>query len=172
MGRFEGTFTLRDIPQHSELSGGYFGRLLKRWLGGLGNPVQMLYVPDPVNPLRYIADEGTVYMPDHSFETDGATVPRILWCVEGFAPMDWLKAAILHDWFFETHHYGRDLVTFDQANKLLAEMCLSLGVRRWKTACIYLAVSTAGACLWNYQYTDSGEPDYSRPVNDAPTKEN
>src|SRR5262249_1724058 len=36
--------------------------------------------------------------------TDGATIPRGLWYVSGFAPFDFTRAAVIHDWVYEAHH--------------------------------------------------------------------
>jgi hypothetical protein len=38
------------------------------------------------------------------FLTDGASVPRALWCLSGFGPFDFTKSALIHDWLFEAHH--------------------------------------------------------------------
>lgn len=127
---------------------------------------------DPDDPFMYVANDGAKYQPRLLFETDGATTPRALWCVKGFAPMDWLEAAIIHDYLFEMHHLGLDIATYDETNQLLAEMCRSLGVSEWKVHAIYLAVSILGISLWNYHYTESREPDFSRPVDATTKKEN
>jgi hypothetical protein len=39
-----------------------------------------------------------------SFFTTGSSVPRFLWNTSGFGPMDFAKAAMIHDWLFEAHH--------------------------------------------------------------------
>ncbi len=36
--------------------------------------------------------------------TNGASIPRKLWYVPGFAPFDFTRAAVIHDWLFEAHH--------------------------------------------------------------------
>jgi Protein of unknown function (DUF1353) len=36
--------------------------------------------------------------------TNGASVPRNLWYVPGFAAFDFTRAALIHDWLFEAHH--------------------------------------------------------------------
>lgn len=36
--------------------------------------------------------------------TTGASVPRQLWYVPGFAAFDFTRAALIHDWLFEAHH--------------------------------------------------------------------
>jgi Protein of unknown function (DUF1353) len=36
--------------------------------------------------------------------TNGASVPRKLWYVPGFAAFDFTRAALIHDWLFEAHH--------------------------------------------------------------------
>lgn len=48
--------------------------------------------------------------------TNGASIPRNLWYVPGFAPFDFTRAAVIHDWLFEAHHrYIMAKATFDAA---------------------------------------------------------
>ena len=48
--------------------------------------------------------------------TNGASIPRNLWYVPGFAPFDFTRAAVIHDWLFEAHHrYIMAEATFDAA---------------------------------------------------------
>src|SRR5438445_9920454 len=61
------------------------------------------YIPDPNEPLTYTTADGRAIRIDAEFETDGATVPRFLWSIPGLDPMDWPRAAILHDWLWELH---------------------------------------------------------------------
>ena len=35
--------------------------------------------------------------------TSGASIPRSLWYAPGFAPFDYTRAALIHDWLFEAH---------------------------------------------------------------------
>jgi len=36
--------------------------------------------------------------------TNGANIPRSLWYISGFAPFDFTRAAVIHDWLYEAHH--------------------------------------------------------------------
>jgi hypothetical protein len=48
--------------------------------------------------------------------TNGASIPRNLWYVPGFAPFDFTRAAVIHDWLFEAHHrYIMANATFEAA---------------------------------------------------------
>ncbi len=48
--------------------------------------------------------------------TNGASIPRNLWYVPGFAPFDFTRAAVIHDWLFEAHHrYIMAKATFKSA---------------------------------------------------------
>jgi hypothetical protein len=46
--------------------------------------------------------------------TDGASIPRNLWYISGFAPFDFTRAAVIHDWLYEAHH------RYDMATDALA----------------------------------------------------
>jgi hypothetical protein len=90
---------------------------------------------------------------DAEFETDGATVPRFLWSIPGLDPMDWPRAAILHDWLWELHRAGRPVADFFDSNRILEEAVRSLG---WSSILAHLvrrAVDLFGWLLWIH-----GEP--------------
>jgi hypothetical protein len=55
--------------------------------------------------------------------TDGGSVPRALWGVEGFSAWEYGPAYILHDWLFQ-RHYCRTPdfnMSFEQANAVLLD---------------------------------------------------
>lgn len=163
MGRFTGYGYYALMPQPPKVAGNRVIRVLKKLLGGLGNPMLLRYVPDPDNPLTYHADDGRTFTPE-SFATDWATTPRLGWNIPGFAPQDWIEAATLHDWFFESYHRGAPVIDFDGANAMLNEMVRVSGVKPWKANLIGYWCQHVGRNLWDYHYTESGEPDYSNPV--------
>ena len=111
------------------------------------------YLPDPYDPLTYTTADGRVIVIDAEFETDGATVPRFLWSIPGLDPMDWPRAAILHDWLWELHRAGRPIAGFFDSNRILEEAVRSLG---WSSLLAHLvrrAVDLFGWPLWIH-----GEP--------------
>src|SRR5204863_998536 len=50
--------------------------------------------------------------------TNGANIPRVLWNIPGFAPFDFARAAVIHDWLYEAHHrYGMAAEALKTARK-------------------------------------------------------
>lgn len=162
-GQFRGLFNLQFIEHQPPARGSRFRRLMRDLVGGIGNPTLYRFVPDERSPFSYTTSTGLTISPT-IFDTDGATTPRLAWWVRGFAPMDWVPAAIIHDWLFECHHRGNDILGFRESNHLLGEMCRTLGVAEWKIRLIIRACNTFGRGLWDYHYAADGSPDYSRPI--------
>jgi hypothetical protein len=106
------------------------------------------YIPDPNDPLTYTANDGRVFRMTEEFETDGATSPRFLWSVPGFDPMDWPRAAILHDWLWVQRYKGRLIVSFAGSNRLLREAICSLGWSRRVAWSAWAAVMLFGWHWW------------------------
>lgn len=72
----------------------------------------------------------TIVVPT-GYETDLASVPRILWAI--FPPHGkYAKAAIIHDFM-----YDKALKTKEQADKAFYEGMLVLGVPKWKAKILY-----------------------------------
>lgn len=115
------------------------------------------YLPDPVNPFRFVRADGTVVEPG-PLTTDGASVPRILWSVPGLSAVDYLPAAVLHDWLFARHRAGAEDWTFEEANLVLAEGIFTMmtapaepyrAVEDWRVVVAYhAAVSRFGKAAW------------------------
>jgi hypothetical protein len=104
------------------------------------------YYPDPNQPLTY--DDGRVYITlDQSFETDGASIPRIFWSVPGFDPMDWPKAALLHDWLWEEHRRG-GAIGFHGSNRLLYNAIRTVGWNRLVACLCWIGVTLFGWIIW------------------------
>jgi len=78
--------------------------------------------------------------------TDGASIPRVLWTVFG-GPFEgkWRRAAIVHDYYCDTH-----LMPRDQVNSMFYEALLVDGVNVLTAKTMYAAVSI-GAPPWDMQ---------------------
>jgi hypothetical protein len=106
------------------------------------------YIPDPDDLLTYTTSDGHAIRIDAEFETDGATVPRFLWSLPGLDPMDWPRAAILHDWLWELHIAGHPITGFFDSNRILEEAILALGWSRLLAFLVRHAVDLFGWPLW------------------------
>lgn len=106
------------------------------------------YIPNPLDPLTYTANDGRRFVIDQEFETDGATSPRFLWSLPGLDPMDWPRAAILHDWLWTQRYSGTLIVSFKGSNRLLREAIRSLGWSRRVAWTAWVGVTLFGWVWW------------------------
>jgi len=91
------------------------------------------YVLEDTKIDKYIIPKG--------FETDGASIPRILWSITG-CPIKgkYSIAAVLHDYL-----YSREAnVSFEDANKAFYRNMRRTGVSKFKAKYMYLAVKYFG----------------------------
>jgi hypothetical protein len=51
---------------------------------------------------NYAKEEWTI-RPEEMITT-GASIPRRLWYLRGFAAFDYIRASLIHDWLYEAHH--------------------------------------------------------------------
>lgn len=147
IGYFSGTYALQELVQPKPATSLLY-RVLDVITGGLGSPTIYRYIPDPVFPLTYISHSGLRITPGE-FIFDGATTPRILWIIKGFSPWDWTRAAAIHDWLYEVHDRGKDILGFYESNTLLGEMCRTLGVAEWKISIIVSGADRLGKQMWD-----------------------
>lgn len=78
------------------------------------------------------------------FETDFASIPRVFWAI--LPPTgDYGKAAVLHDWLYRTQ--GR--ATRAEADGVLMEAMIALGVGWWTRTIIYRGVRLGGAASYH-----------------------
>lgn len=104
----------RDTPE-SRLT----GKLDVRWVEN----DYFLFVPNISDPLRIERTGKDAIQPGFMY-TDGGSIPRALWGVEGLSPWGYAPAYIVHDWLFEAHRCGYvpdDRYTFDDSVDVLAE---------------------------------------------------
>lgn len=107
-----------------------------------------LFIPDPWNPFTFTTNSGVVIKPEDML-TDGASIPRFLWGVPGMAPWDWPDAVIIHDWLYETHHRGRDVVGFSEANAILGEAMDAMKAPPLVRDAFVWASNEFGLPVWN-----------------------
>lgn len=105
-------------------TGQFEGVVEIRWL----RPDGFLFVPNPVNPLRFITAGGQVVEPKPMY-TDGGSIPRLFWSVPGYSPWGIGPAYIIHDWLFTAHHCsmaGYDQVQFEDSARIMGETIKTL----------------------------------------------
>lgn len=106
-----------------------------RWVGVAKGTV----VWELIQPLSYVTDAGETIVVPAGFQTDLASVPRVLWI---WLPPDWkyTKAAILHDYLIVSK-----VRSWDEANKLFHEGMRTLNVNKNTNWIMYKTV-----CFWRW----------------------
>ncbi|WP_223434858.1 MULTISPECIES: DUF1353 domain-containing protein [unclassified Pseudomonas] len=81
--------------------GRFEGALDVRWIKN----DYFLFVPSKDDPFRFTRSNGEVIRPGPMY-TDGGSIPRFLWGVNGYSPWGYAPAYIIHDWLFVAHECG------------------------------------------------------------------
>jgi hypothetical protein len=89
-----------------------------------------------VRQFRYLDPQGTMWIVPKGERTDGASIPKPLWSFFG-GPWDgkYRRAAVIHDYFFETKRYESAAV-----HRVFYEAMLTDGVDPLKAKLMYWAV--------------------------------
>lgn len=82
-------------------AGKFVGDLDVRW----NKNDHFIFIPNQNNPLKFIRKDGSEIKPEIMY-TDGGSIPRVLWGVNGFSPWGYAPAYMIHDWLFEAQHCG------------------------------------------------------------------
>ena len=117
----------------------------------------------------FVRPNGETIRPE-SIETDGGSIPRLLWFQDGFSPWTYAPAYLIHDWLYEAHRRGvpggrsrsgeKLFYTREQADWIMAEVIKSQMEKPTEFATrkspghlrkIYWAVSKFGDEAWNGQ---------------------
>ncbi|MEZ5387673.1 MAG: DUF1353 domain-containing protein [Prosthecobacter sp.] len=112
-----------------------------------------------------------------SIETDGGSIPRMLWSQKDFSPWSYAPAYLVHDWMYEAHrrkvpagtdaggkpvHYTKDQADWIMAEIIKAQMENPDLFNTRKSAShlrkIHWAVSKFGNTAWNGQPRPVEEP--------------
>lgn len=85
------------------------------------------YLPHPDPSLRFAFRRvtGELITPGHMF-TNGGSIPRQLWWLEGLAPWDYAPAYLVHDWEFDLHYCGQTTKTFEDVRDTMMEALMTL----------------------------------------------
>lgn len=87
----------------------------------------------------YSAEDGSVITIPAGFVTDFASVPRLFWSIFPQWHPKWGKAAILHDYLYETCLYSKE-----KADLLFLHDLKEAGLSKWKAYLMYWAVRFFG----------------------------
>lgn len=89
-------------------------------------------------------------------DTDGLTIPRLLWAFKGLDAMTFFPAGVIHDWLFVNHWNGDQTYTHADAALILGECCQTLvamglvnDVPQRRVNLIYFAVLIGGVKIWD-----------------------
>ena len=104
-----------------------------------------------LQPLTYVASDGTNYHVPAGFVTDFGSIPEILWEIPALVPNGSAAdpAYVLHDYLYTLHHKGIGLMTRKQADDLLLEALAVCGVNWLRRYTIYSGVRMGGWAAWN-----------------------
>jgi len=106
------------------------------------------YRPVPWDPFAFTRPNGMKIVLPIPFETDMASTPRALWSIPGYAPIDMEGPALIHDWLYQAHHDGREILGFGASNRVLGEACEAYGYSSWKAWTIREACDWFGKGIW------------------------
>jgi hypothetical protein len=96
---------------------------------------------------KYVSRSGMEISVPQYFETDFASVPRLLWFL--FPPYgDYGPAACLHDWLYWSQGQ-MGVMTKAQADSIFLEAMETSGVVAWKRTVLYKAVAKFGQFAWD-----------------------
>ncbi|MDZ4405750.1 DUF1353 domain-containing protein [Prosthecobacter sp.] len=151
-------------------------------------PDRFVYARNKNPVFSFKRPNGEVIKPG-SIETDGGSIPHLLWAQKGFSPWTYAPAYLIHDWLYEAHRRkvpagvdpkGNDLYyTKEQADWIMAEVIKCQMERpsdfdTRKSAAhlrtIYWAVSKFGNTAWNGEAhpIDEGESFISDTLMNLP----
>ena len=107
-------------PGYGDTSSATFsGKLDVRWVGNN----YFLFVPNPQSPLTLERADGSTITPGLMF-TDGGSIPKMFWGIEGYSPWGYAPAYMVHDWLFVTEHckdHPDSKYTFEDSVTVMAE---------------------------------------------------
>lgn len=102
----------------------FSGTLDVRWIENN----YFVFVPNTRNPLKLIRSDGSYIEPGIMY-TDGGSIPRFLWGIEGYSPWGYAPAYMVHDWLFVAQHcnYEPDnRYTFEDSVSVMSESLKAL----------------------------------------------
>lgn len=111
-------------PYRETEKGRFSGAVDVRWVYN----DYFLFLPNKDDPLSFTRKDGSVIRPGPMY-TDGGSIPRFLWGIEGYSPWGYAPAYVVHDWLFEAQHCGYEpdsRYTFDDSVAIMGESLKAL----------------------------------------------
>ncbi len=105
-------------------AGTFVGTVDLRWL----REDTFLFVPNDDAPFSFVRPNGETIRPG-AMVTDGGSVPRLFWALDGYSPWAFAPAYIIHDWMYQARHCGflpADRHSFEDTVVVFAEALASL----------------------------------------------
>ncbi len=104
------------------------------------------------NPILFTVDHHQFIIPAN-FETDLASIPKIVWPIMAPAHSSLIRPAIIHDWFYrKTCDFTRQ-----QTDLIFYHMLRNDGISAFKASAMYYAVRLFG---WNYYNEDYCDEEF------------
>lgn len=101
--------------------------------------------------IQFTVDDMQFTIPK-DFETDLASIPKLVWPVLAPAHSSLIRPAIVHDWFYrKTCEFSRS-----QTDLIFYHMLRNDGVSRARANIMYYAVRTFGWLYYKKEYCDDG----------------
>jgi hypothetical protein len=127
-----GTLWLGD-QLYAQLGTGKFSRCpTVRWNGIFPDGRDaFMFLPDKAKAFSYTtsAKFGSKTITPRLMQTDGGSIPRLLWGLSNFSPWGYAPAYMIHDWLFAAHKCKvapDNAWTFEQSASILAECIKTL----------------------------------------------
>ena len=119
---------------------GFVGRVAAEWLPGTRN-MRL------VEPFTFVDSMGFRWTAPVGYETNGASIPRILWSIAG-SPFDgpYRRAAVIHDWGCDARP-----VSSKQVHRMFYDAMLADGVDQDTATRFYAAVRLFGP-RWELEF--------------------
>ena len=108
-----------SLPYRDTKEGKFSGALEVRWVRNN----YFKFTPNFLERFTFTRFDGTSIQPGTMY-TDGGSIPRFFWGVQGFSPWGYAPAYIVHDWLFRAKNcgYTRDKqYSFSESADILAE---------------------------------------------------
>lgn len=103
------------------------------------------------NRIKFTINKNKFYIPAN-FETDLASIPKVVWPILAPAHSSLIRPAIVHDWFYrKTCHFTRH-----ETDLIFYHMLRTEGVSRFRASIMYYAVRVFGSNYYNEDYCDDG----------------
>ncbi len=158
--------------------GQIIGRPNIQWTG----PNRFIYYQSSNQKFAFRRRNGEIITP-RTIETDGGSIPRVLWNRKGYSPWTYAPAYLIHDWLYEAHrrkvpagfsangtplYYNKEKADWVMAEIIKAQMEKETDYKSAaRLKAIYWAVSRFGDDAWKGKPHVVNDPLFAELVPDA-----